>query len=619
MSHQIQNSPCGAVRMLALVSFMSAAFGVSAQSTSSSDEKSLAPVVVTASRVEQAQADTLPHTTVITSEDIRRTQAVDLPSLLRYQAGVQVNQPGGMGNAPGLFLRGAETRQTLVLIDGVPMMKQDAAGGASIHNIMLANIDRVEIVRGNVSAIYGSGAIGGVIQIFTKTGKGPAQFNATAEVGSRDTRRLAAGVSGAAGNFNYSLSASHFKTDGFSAQNPRLNASADPDDDGYENQSISGRFGYELAQGHELGIRFLSAEGDLEYDDDFTPDAKSTTKTKSYTVYTRNKLTSYWDSDLSVSEITDDYVDNSPFSAKTKTIQSLWSNNFLLSPNWTATAGFEYRDEQIASASDFDTYRTKRDVWSAFAGVLGMRDRHSLQLNVRYDDYESIGSADTGYIGYGYEFMPGYKFIASYSTSFTAPTLGELYSGFGNPLLKPEEIDTKEIGFQYAKGSTLLKVVAFDSSITNQIQYNPAASQSENIGKVSNQGIEVTYLTTLAGLDLRSSLTLQDPVDERDQQTLLRRAETLASVGVSKSFGALNVGTDWQYTGKRRDLRYVGFTSFPTQLSSFVVGNITARYALTKQVTLFGRVENVTDEIYENAYGFNQTPRSYFVGVSWQH
>src|SRR5690606_17454339 len=139
---------------------------------------------------------------------------------------------------------------------------------------------------------------------------------------------------------------------------------------------------------------------------------------------------------------------------KTKTVQTLWTNSFALNQNWTATAGLEYRDERIASTSTYDTYRTKRDVWSAFAGVLGMQDKHSLQLNVRYDDYDAIGSADTGYIGYGYEFMPGYKAIVSYSTSFMAPTLGQLYSSYGNPLLKPEEMDTKEIGFQYAKGDT---------------------------------------------------------------------------------------------------------------------------------------------------------------------
>lgn len=573
----------------------------------------LNPVVVTASRVEQAQGDALRHITVITADDIRKSQAVDLPSLLRYQAGVQFTQTGGIGSSIGLFLRGAETRHTLVLVDGVPMTKQDLSGAASIEHIMLDNIDRIEIVRGNVSAIYGSGAIGGVIQIFTKAGKGPAKFNAGVEVGSRDTRKYTAGVSGSANAFSYSLSASSFETDGFSAQNNQQNVNADPDKDGYRNVSVSGNFGYQIASGHEVGLRFLNSEGKLEYDGGFDggDDSSSKARVSSYTAYSRNRLASNWSSELSLSQFTDkydDFTDGAPtvswnggiYFMHTKTQQALWTNTFALTPEWTATGGLEYRDESLRDGSE-----KSRDVKAIFTGLIGDFDKHSVQVNVRHDDYSDVGSADTGYVGYGYEFMPGLKAIASYSTSFSAAPFGYLSY---NPNLQPEEVESQELGLQYTQEKMSVRLVAFESETRNQFEWTNGTF--ENVARVKNQGMEVSFQSQIAGADLRSSLTLQDPVNESTGEISNRRAKKMASLGLSKSFGPYNLGTDWQYTGARKDGQ--------RDLPSYVLGHVTARYAINKQTSVIARVENLTDKEYQTAYGYNQAPRSFFLGVSWQ-
>ncbi len=235
-------------RLSLLASLLVSAFPVCAQSV---DTASLPPVLVTASRLPQLQSETLPHTTVITSQQIRDSQAADLPALLAREAGLQITQNGGPGASTGMFLRGADTRQTLVMIDGVPMTKQDATGSVSIEHMMLDQIDHIEIVRGNVSSIYGSGAVGGVIQIFTKAASGATGMSATAEAGSRGTYRVSASTRGTADGVSYGLAVSDYRTDGFSAMNTRQIPTVNPDKDGYRNQTINGSVAKSWREGQE--------------------------------------------------------------------------------------------------------------------------------------------------------------------------------------------------------------------------------------------------------------------------------------------------------------------------------------------------------------------------------
>ena len=179
-----------------------------AQSTPVSGQ--LNPVVVTATRNSQLLGSALPFTSVINRDDIERSQATDLVTLLQREAGLQRTQNGGIGSVSSVFIRGAASLQTLILVDGVPQNKQDASGAVSLEHVMLENVERVEIVRGNVSAIYGSGAIGGVIQIFTKTGSREPLASVSAQVGPRATRKLSGNFSGSVGNTAISVGVSRF-------------------------------------------------------------------------------------------------------------------------------------------------------------------------------------------------------------------------------------------------------------------------------------------------------------------------------------------------------------------------------------------------------------------------
>ncbi len=610
---------------LALVSALSLLAGDVLAQTPACADSTLAPLVVTAARVTQLQTDALPHTTVLTEQDIRDSQAVDLPSLLKREAGIQFTQSGGVGLASGLFVRGAETRQTLILLDGVPLTKQDTTGTVSIEHLMLDQIDRIEIVRGNVSSIYGSGAVGGVIQIFTKRGDGPARPNVSAEVGSRNTRRLSAGISGSSGATRYSLAASDFKTDGISALNPVQVPTANPDQDGYHNTSVSGALSHEWTTGHELGLRFSSSDGRYDFDSGFdTPTAIHTgqTRVESLTLFSQNRFNANWLSRVSFSEARDKSttmvsaagVTDSRFLSKTRLLQ--WDNQITLSPSWSATIGVEWQRQGFDSDDGYGTeYGKDRTANSVYGGVQGKMGAHQWQLNVRHDKVESVDSVTTGFFGYGYSLSQAWKLIANASTGFSAPSVGYLYDPWsGNPTLKPEHVRSAELGLQYGLGNTLVRATLFQTRTKDQFVYvsDPVTfmGRFENVAKTSNRGLEISASSKWLETDLRASLTVQEPRDESTDSILIRRARTLASLSANRSFGPLQIGGDLLYTGNR----YEG----ARKLDAYWLANLTAKYPLGKGVSLLGRIENAFNSDYQTAYGYNQAPRGIFVGVSWQ-
>ena len=232
----------------------------------------LNPTIVTASRSEQKLSDALPHTTVITRQDIERSQAPDMVTLLRREAGIEIAQNGGPGSTASIFMRGASSAQTLVLIDGV-RASSGTAGGTQIDQLMADQIDHIEIVRGNVSALYGSDAIGGVVQIFTRNGKGHGPLaNAEIEYGSRNTKRAQGGISGTLGeqgDTSFALSVSEFKTTGFSSINPQQAPNANPNDNAYTNKSVSAQLSHRFSADWQAGLTYFQTWGTVSYDNAF--------------------------------------------------------------------------------------------------------------------------------------------------------------------------------------------------------------------------------------------------------------------------------------------------------------------------------------------------------------
>jgi vitamin B12 transporter len=590
----------------------------------------LRETVVTATRNEQLLSAALPHTTVITRQDIERSQATDLVTLLQREAGLQRTQNGGIGSTSSIFMRGAAALETLVLIDGVPQNKQDASGSVSLEHIMLDSIERVEIVRGNVSAIYGSGAIGGVIQIFTKTGSRAPSVALSLELGPRAFKKLSGSVSAAVGDTAFSATVSRIKTDGFSAINPVQQPGANPDADGYANTSVDLSATHRLSKDHSFGFKLFKSTGDVNYDNAFgapTDVQNSTTCLSQVTAFTDNTFGN-WRSRLSLSEQSDKsrFFDNGTFGSTatfvTRATVLNWVNTLALGNNWILTGGLEQQRQRVetTTTSEFDSpYDQKRNATAVFAGVEGKVGPGALQLNVRHDKVGDLKES-TGYIGYGYPITDQFKLVASASTAFIAPPLGYLFApGFGNPQLKPELARSKEVGLQYERGGHLVRATYFDTRIKDQLDFDQTTFAFANISRTRNDGLELSYKGLVGQTDLRGSLTLQNPVNELTQQRLNRRARTMMSAGVSRPIGAFRVNADLQYSGDRPDV-YTDvntFQSVNTSLGSYTLVNLSADYKVTPELTLKARLDNAFDRNYQTVYGYNQKPRSLYVGLTW--
>ena len=590
----------------------------------------LNPVVVTATRNSQLLGSALPFTSVISREDIERSQAIDLVSLLQREAGLQRTQNGGIGSVSSVFIRGAASLQTLILIDGVPQNKQDASGAVSLEHVMLENVERVEIVRGNVSAIYGSGAIGGVIQIFTKSGSREPSASVSAQVGPRASRKLSANLSGSAGNTTISVGVSRFSTDGFSTIDATRFPSTNPDADSYRNTSANLSLTHALSTDHQFGLRFSKATGDTAYDSAYGAPSDlqaATTRLSQAALFTDNTF-GRWRSRITLSEQSDksetrdDGLFGSDDGFKTSAKVLNWVNTLALGGDWLATAGLERQKQSVDTntTSAFGTpYATSRDATALFAGLEGKVAGGGLQLNVRRDKVGELAQT-TGYAGYGYPLTPQLKLIGSLSTAFNAPPLGYLFApGFGNPNLRPELARSKELGLQYEQGSQFVRAAYFDTRVKDQFNFDNTTFSFANIGRARNKGWELSYKATMGATDVRSSLTLQDPVDEITGQPLTRRAKTLFSAGMSHAIGAWRLGVDLQYSGKRPDAYAdpVTFAPVSTTLAAYSVIDLSLSYRVSPAVELRARLDNVSNEKYQTVYGYNQQPRSAYVGVTW--
>ena len=583
----------------------------------------LADIVVTASLSEQVVTDALPFTTVIARDAIERSQAVDLPSLLAREAGFQYTQNGGRGMASTLYLRGSASMQVLVLIDGVPMTKQDTTGAVSLEHIMLDQVERVEIVRGNVSAIYGSGAVGGVIQIFTRQGKGRPSASARLEMGSNGSLRSSAGLGGGYEGTSFNVGLSHFQTRGVSAMNVTQYPDENPDRDGYRNDSYQVSLKHEWSPGQSLGFKADGSSGRFDSDGGGWGTAseiyKGSARRENWSLQTLNQWAQQWRSELSYRSgrelaIYDALLASGYESRDTTQTGTLNWTHFFSADDWLFTGGAETQNQALVSSDNSPSYLKKsRDVIAAFGGVNGNLGQQSFQLNMRHDRADGMDSHSTFYVGYGFQINPALKWVVSASTAFNLPPLGYLYAAWvGNPALRPESARSYETGLQWSQDGTVVRGTAFNTQTRDLLLYDNNSSAFENISRSRNEGLEVIATGPMGGGAWRSSLTLQNPVNESTGQQLVRRAQAMASVGASMPWGGWRWGADLSYTGARPD------TTGNPDLPAYALLNLSARREVAPGVDLTTHLDNALDRQYQTAYGYRQLGRAIYVGLNWR-
>ncbi|SDQ34506.1 vitamin B12 transporter [Paraburkholderia fungorum] len=607
-----------------------AATSESASSSSSSGDVSaaddsstlLSPVVVTAGRTPQPLADTIPQTTLFDQQDLADTTATDLPGLLQLAPGAQISRTGGPGSTASLFLRGASSTQSLLLIDGV-RVDSVSLGSAQISQIPLDQIDRVEVVNGNVSALYGSGAIGGVVQVFTKDGGDhPPRFNFSVGYGSYHTQTQQMGVNGALdkdGNTTFSISLARSKDDGFSSLNPAQAPGANPNANGYLNESISASLRHKFNDQWDAGVTFFQSNGNNSYDNAYgepTDLNNLYSKVRQASVFANGKLTDWWTTHFIVSEGDDRSVSNTNgiYNGRfdTDNRQYTWQNDFALAAQQKLQVGYEHLDQTLES----DTFAAPdRHVDSGFVGYTGRFGRNQIQANVRHDQYSDFGGANSYYLGYGFDITGNWKATASYSDSFRAPSFDDLYYPYsGNPSIKPERSHSIEAALQYASNALgVMRLSAFQTRYSNLIDYpevSPGIYLAENVGRAKVQGLEGSWSGHVGKTDVRASLTLQNPVDLDNDVDLVRRARRFGSLAVNRSIAGWRVGGEWIVSGARSDSS--------GDLGGYGIVNLSARYNITKAWYVTAQIDNLLNKDYETAYSYNSPRRGAYVTIGWQ-
>ncbi|MHB0918945.1 MAG: TonB-dependent vitamin B12 receptor [Thiobacillus sp.] len=573
-------------------------------------------IVVTPTRTAQTVDSTLASVSVVTRSDIERLQARSLADVLQGMVGVTLANTGGDGKGTSIFLRGANSDHVLVLIDGVKVGSA-TTGTAAFQDFPLHLIERIEVVRGPVSSLYGSEAIGGVIQIFTRKGGGALSPSASVSLGSNNTRGATVGLSGGGAQGWFNAGVAHTRTDGFNACKGLPGVACftnEPDDDGYRNTAFTLRGGYRFAPGSELDLHVLRAQGDNEFDGNFQNQSESVQQVIGAGV--AHRFNDVWRIKLSAGQGRDesdnfkDGVYSSTFN--TRRNNASLQNDFNLGRNHLLTLGLDRQEDHVSSNTAYAV--TRRETTGVFTEYQGQWDRHRVQLALRGDDNSQFGRHTTGNVAWGYPVMENLDLRLAYGTAFKAPTFNQLYyPNYGNVDLRPETSRNVEMGLGSRLPAGRWSATLFDNRIRDLIAGFPPA----NINRAEIRGFELAANSRFGEWDVAVNLTLQDPENAspgaNQGKVLPRRAQESLRIDLDRRLGAWRLGGTLRGEGERFDN-----DSNTRRMAGYALLDLRAEYRLAPDWSLGARLENLFDVDYETAFGYNQPGRGAYLTVRYQ-
>ncbi|MCK5664796.1 MAG: TonB-dependent vitamin B12 receptor [Thiotrichaceae bacterium] len=581
----------------------------------SSADSTLPTVVVTAERIAQTAEDSLASITIIEREQIKQAQS--LPELLRRVPGLSLSNSGGLGQSSSVFLRGTESDHVLVLIDGIKV-GSPTLGNTAFEHIPITQIERIEIVRGPRSSLYGSEAIGGVIQIFTRKGKGKVKANFSLGGGSDNTYQATLGLSGGGDQSWFSANMSGVDTEGFDSCTGEPNVGGcwthEPDKDGYQNFSGQLRAGYRFSNQAEIDIHWLRTEAESNFDGTFQN--QSDTMQQVLGAGFRILPTENWTLSLKAGRSWDD-SDNfkdSVFSTRFETQRdTVWlQNDIALGEDHLVLLGLDYQNDEVGGTTLYPV--TSRDKKGIFGQYLGYFAQHKLQFSLRNDENAQFGNYTTGSLAWGYTFDNDIQFSANYGSAFKAPTFNELYfPNFGNPNLKPEKSHSVEIGLSAKTTSGRLALNIYQTEIDELIAYDASIFAPGNLESAQIRGLEAILETRFAQWDMKANLTLIDPINQSNDNLLPRRPKESLNINLERQFQTFTVGTSLYAVGKTYD-----DAANTRELDAYMTMDIRAAYHFTKAWKVQVRLNNLFDEEYETAAFYQQTGRDFFITLHYQ-
>ncbi len=573
---------------------------------------------VTATRTKTASDQLATASSVFTRADIEQFQVRSLPELLQRAPGVNLVNNGGMGKTTSLFMRGTNSDHVLVLIDGVKVGSV-SLGTSPFQHMPIDQIERVEIIRGPQSSLYGSEAIGGVIQIFTRKGRQTEQpkFNVDLGGGSYDTVQAAATVSGKFKQFHYALSTSHINTQGFDARQATdgFFPIDQPDRDGYYNTGLNAKLGYQFENG-EIEAFYSRADGRTDFDG-FQIEAEFVNQVVG--LHGSIDVNDFWRSSLRLGmsrEDSSNFTDTGEFFSRFDSTRwnVSWLNEFTINPDHRVIFGADYRLDEIDSNTLYvESARYDVGVFAELNSRLW--ENHYLHAAVRWDENEAFGDYVTGSVGWRFNWNYGLSLFASYGTAFKSPSFNELYwpdDGFGggNPNLDPEESETVEVGIAGQHDRWGWEIRAFHTMIDELI----AAWPPQNVNKANIDGIELAINAEIMGWKNSLSGELLSGKDTMTNKRLPRRAEKLIRYDLSKSFDRLNVGM----TVLARDAAYDDVAN-TAKIPGFVTVDLRAAYEINKNWRLNAKLSNLLNKQYQLVDTYNTADRNFFVSIHYQN
>ena len=597
--------------------------------TALAEQESLDAMTITANRMPTENA--LAPNTVITRADIDRLQINDLATLLSRFPGVDMTQNGGYGKASSIFIRGNNSDHVLVLVDGIKWQSA-TSGGTALQDFPVEQIDRVEIVRGSRAGLYGSDAIGGVVQIFTKQGKsGETKPYFSLATGTKNTQKATAGISGGNEKTRYNVGYSYLTSNGIDAQDTLddpVRTYATPDHDGYRNSSLSFNVAHQISNDWYVGANFLRAEAYNEYDNGRFVFG---TKTKQEPIYqnviqqvmgvnTRYKLNELWTMSFELAESRDlsQIVQQSENDSKfnTRHREASWVNTLTLNENHRVNLGFDYDHDRVESSTDYA--EDSRENKAIFASWQAKVNKNEWLLSARYDDNESFGNRTTGTADYGYWLSDDLRFSLNAGTGFKAPSFNSLYfPGFGNPDLKSEKSTSYGVGLDGTTTWGRWAVNAYQNKVHDLIANttDPVTDifGQYNVNEAKIKGIEFELHTSLFNWDLSADASFLNPENEETDNVLARRAKRLANFHADRQWSKWSTGASWRLRGES-----YSDADNDVKLSGFGLLDLRAAYNIDSDWTIRLTGQNMLDKDYQTVDRYYSLGRTVMLSVHYQ-
>jgi vitamin B12 transporter len=602
--------------------------------TERDDALKLPDVLISASRQVESRTATSAANTVFTRSDIDRLQPTSVTDLLARVPGVQVAPTGGRGSLPGIFIRGTKAAQSLVLVDGVRIANA-TSGDSGLQFLDVDQIERVEVLRGSRSAVYGSDAIGGVIQIFTRRSNGPGlQPRLRMAAGSNQTFQRSVGLSGGNDATRFNLGASLDETAGIDSTGPSFDS--DGDHDTYRNRSLNLSLSHTFNERFEAGVNLLDSRGRSEYDNPYGRLDEATWQSypqHPYTDFSVSNLGSWFDAqlndawhsrlELGHSENRDDKRDklsDQRFIYNTYRDQLTWQNDLTFDDrNQLMLGGDWYEDRFHGTANFSEDSRWNR---AAFAQYRFTGERFSSELGVRHDRNQQYGDQTTWNASLTVPLNPRNDILASYSEGFRAPTFNDLYDvQYGNPDLRPEHSKTYELQWRSQLAShTRLEASLYRTDLRDAINYDPTLRRPGNVDNARINGVELSLLQEWAGWTSQLGVSMIDPRDRESGHTLQRRARRTLSLDLDRQFERFSVGASWQAVSSSYD-----DPSNNERIGGYGLVGLRGGMRLTADVKLELKLDNLLDKQYSRAmysfdgsqYGYREEGRTLLFSLTW--